>query len=81
MGPGGKDGEHRPALVSPSQSCVAGLANASMQQSHWAGSAIFLNGAQDREAPQGQAQAGGVLFPVLMSAAVPPHRDQRYAVP
>ena len=59
MGPGGKDGEHRPALVSPSQSYVAGLANASMQQSHWAGSAIFLNGAQDREAPQGQAQAGG----------------------
>jgi hypothetical protein len=76
MEPGGKDGEHRPALVSPRQSYMVGLANASMQQSHWAGSAIFLNGAQDREVPQGQAQAGGANHGGLGSGRVSRPRGQ-----
>ena len=31
-GPGGKDGEHPPGLLSPRQSYMAGLVNASMQE-------------------------------------------------
>ena len=41
-GPGRTDSEHPPALVSPGQSYMAGLVNASMQEPDWAGSAIFL---------------------------------------